>query len=330
MKKIISIFLFFLLSFSLCSCERQITPKNRVFYQYFDTVCTVYDYTGLSTADFDALCEDVEAKMKKFHQYLDIYNDYNGVVNLKSINDTSGKIKVDEELFDFLKFSKEMHTLTNGEVNIAFGSVLSIWHDYRKEGVAVPDISILEDANLHTDIENLALYDDELAVERLDEKMMLDAGAIGKGYACQMIGEYVRERYGEGFVLDFGGNLKAVGSKPSGDGWSSGVRNPNPYSQEPYVYTFEISNASAVTSGSYERFYTVGGQSYHHIIDKDTLMPKNTYTSVTVITESSALADALTTAFFNMEKEEIERTLSSLENTSAVLVYPGGFYEVID
>lgn len=330
MKKTAFIFASALMLLALASCQNQIEPKNRVFYQYFDTVCTLYDYTGLSDEEFDKMASDVEEQILKYHMYFDIYNEYEGVVNLAYINKTSGKIKVDKELFDFIEYSKQMHNLTRGEVNIAFGAVLSIWHDCREEGLAVPDISLLQNANTHTDIEKLALYENELSLERLDACLTLDAGAIGKGYACEKIGEYIREKYGEGFVLDFGGNLKAVGTKPDGSGWKSGVKNPLSNSQSLFVYTFEIKNQCAVTSGNYERFYTVDGINYHHIIDKDTLMPQNTYTSVTVIAESSALADALSTAFFNMTEEEIKSTLSNLENAKAVIVYPSGNYEIVE
>lgn len=329
MKRLLLVFCVLAILLSMVSCEKSITPKNRIFDRYFDTVSTLYDYTGLSRAEFDKMALDIEEKISKYHKYFDIYNEYEGIVNLAYINKTVGKIKIDKELFDFLKFSKEIHSLTGGEVNVAFGAVLSIWHSYREAGEQVPDIALLEEANLHTDINSLALYEDELAVERLDERLLIDAGAIGKGYACEVIGEYVREKYGEGFVLDFGGNLKAIGSKPNGDAWKSGVKNPIAHSSQSHVYTFELKNQSVATSGNYERFYQVDGLRYHHIIDKDTLMPKNEYASVTVISDSGAYADALSTAFFNMSKEEIENSLKAFKNTSVVLVYPDGKSEIL-
>ena len=154
---------------------------------------------------------------------------------------------------------------------------------------------------------------------------------MAKGYACEKIGEYVREEYGEGFVLDFGGNLKCVGSKPGGDGWTSGIRNPNQFATNPYVHTFKIKNQAAVTSGSYERFYVVDGVRYHHLIDKDTLFPQNTYVSVTIICSSSAMADALSTAFFNMEVSEISEIVSQIDDElSVVILFEDGTKQIIE
>ena len=331
MKKTVSIILTLFLLLCFVSCEENISPKSREFYYYFDTMSTVYDYTGMSEERFSALCSDVEDKMLIYHKYFDIYNEYTGVVNLATINKTEGKIQVDRELFDFLKHAKEMYNLTRGEVNVAFGSVLSIWHDYREQGKSVPAYAELSAANLHTDIEKLALYEDTLSVERLDTGLLLDAGALAKGYACEKIGEYVREKYGEGIVLDFGGNLKCVGAKPNGSGWKSGVRNPDPFAVDPYVHTFEIKNASAVTSGVYERYYVVDGVSYHHIIDKDTLFPKNDYLSVSIICPSAAMADALSTAFFNMESSEISEVLSGInEKITVIIIHKNGEKEIIE
>lgn len=324
MKKTIGLILILVILTSFVSCGKKSDPKSRVFYGYFDTVCTVYDYTGGTERQFASFCEDVEGRIKEYHELLDIYNTYAGVVNLASVNSADCAVSVDERLFDFLAYAKQMHALTDGEINIAFGSVLSVWHKYREEGTGIPSNLELSIANEHTDIENIILDYENKTVKRADKQLKIDAGALGKGYACEMIGEYIREKYGEGYVLDFGGNLKTVGSKPDGTGWKTGIKNPNEFSSEPFSYVFEIKNESVVTSGINERFYTVSGVRYHHIIDKDTLMPKNDYASVTVRAESAALCDALSTALFNMEKQEIETLLSKISGVKVILIYPDG------
>ena len=328
LKKIISIVLLLAVIFSFTACEERITPKSRTFFGYFDTFITVYDYTGGSQRDFDAMCSEIEEKIEKYHKLFDIYNRYEGVVNLAQINESEGKLKVDTELFDFLTFALEIHGLTGGEVNIAFGSVLEIWHRYRKEGREVPSEEILNEANLHTDLKSLSLNNEEMTVERLDAQMKLDAGAVGKGYALEAVGEYIRENYGEGYVLDFGGNLKSIGTKKNGEGWTTGIKNPD-VSSDSYAYTTVLSDECISTSGNYERFYTVGGVRYHHIIDKDSLFPENYYASVSVICKSGALSDALSTAFFNMTKEQILKVKSTLSNIEIIVVYENGKVEKI-
>ena len=129
------------------------------------------------------------------------------------------------------------------------------------------------------------------------------------------------------YVLDLGGNLRVVGTKPDGTSWHTGILNPDIYSDEPYIYYLDVSDTSVVTSGNYQRFYMVGDKTYHHIINKDTLFPAEYFASVTVITENSALADALSTALFNMSKDEGVRLLDTLDGVSVVWVYSDGRIE---
>jgi len=290
-------------------------PKSRVLYgefydgeqiSYFNTPCIVYDYSGMSDEEFSELCDDIEGLTRKYHRLFDIYHTYPDTVNIKSINDGAGEeIEVSSELYEFLVFCKKMHSLTEGEMNIALGAVLSLWHDCRETAevgsAALPDEGELSEAMRHTDIEKLLLLDNN-RVRLADEKMRLDVGAVGKGYAVNKIAEELLGRGISGVVLDFGGNLRAIGKKPSGDGWSTGITHPRV--QGSYITKFEISDTSVVTSGDYERYFTVGDKRYHHIIDKDTGMPARAFSSVTVVTQDSGVADALSTALFCMDSAD--------------------------
>ena len=130
---------------------------------------------------------------------------------------------------------------------------------------------------------------------------------------------------GGGYVLDIGGNLRVVGTKKDGSGWVSGIRNPDTYAQNPYIYTLTLKeNDALVTSGSYERYYTVDGVRYHHIINGETLMPENYYLSVSVKSTSSALSDALSTAIFNMPYDEAVAFIEGVSGIFVILVLPNG------
>jgi len=305
--------------------------KNRVFYDYFDTVCVVYDYTGGTYAKFNELCELIEGELATCHKLFDIYNDYDGVVNLKAINDNAGgaPLAVDKRIIELLEFSHEMYTLTRGHTNVAMGAVLSLWHDLRTEGVRIPTEAELSSRGEHTDISDMVIDRTAGTVALLDPEMSLDVGAVAKGFTAERIAKMLKERGISGYALDFGGNLRTVGEKPNGDGWVSGITNPTPNAKEPYVRTVTVKDGALVTSGTYQRFYTVGGVSYHHIINKDTLMPKFTYLSVTVQTKSSAIADALSTAIFNMEIDEAEQFVSTLSDTEVTLVMADGSVRVL-
>ncbi len=329
LKRIILVVCTLSVLFSVFSCEAaapKTETKSRTFYEYFDTVGTFSDWSGMETADFNTLADRVEAELSDYHKLYDIYNEYSGMNNLATVNKNAGKgkIKVDKKIIDLLLFSKEVYEITDGYTNIAMGSVLGIWHEKRKLGKEIPTAEELAEADKHTDIEKLIIDEENLTVELLDEKMSLDVGAVAKGYAVEKIAQMLIGEGRSGLVLDVGGNIRTVGAKPSGEGWKSAVENPDLFSENRYVYYLTVKNEALVTSGDYKRFYIVDGKRYHHIIDKDTLFPSENYASVTVNTESSALADALSTAFFSMEYEKIEKTVNSLGNVFVIIVRHNG------
>lgn len=313
-------------------CDKQGNKNNKnqknskVFYEFFDTVSEISDYSGKGNESFDSAVRMAESLLDYYHRAFDIYHEYDGMNNLATVNRKAGiePVKVDGAILDFLEYSREIYTLTDGNVNIAMGSVLSIWHNYREVGTQIPPMDILTEANLHTDITKMIIDRENSTVYLADSKMSLDVGAIAKGYACQKIAEQLEAAGYSSYVLDLGGNLKAIGTKPDGSTWRTAVKNPDILSNEPYIYYFDIADTSVVTSGDYQRYYTVGGVRYHHIINKDTLMPANYFSSVTIITKNSGLADSLSTALFNMDYESGLALASSLDGVGVVWVTKDG------
>ena len=330
MKKVTILLLVAALAITVCGalvgCDetdpKPIKAQNRVYYEYFDTVCVIYNYSGDSS--FDQRCDEIESILATYHELLDLYHEYDGVTNLALLNRTAGQgaVSVSRELCDFLVYAKRVCELTGGEVNAAMGSVLSLWHNYRAAGVAIPTDAELAEAAKHTDFGDVIVDTAALTVTITDKDLSLDAGALAKGYVAARLREYLEGVGASSYVLDLGGNLCAVGTKPDGNGWTTGVKAPDGFSG--YVYKFVLSDASAVTSGSYERYYVVDGSVYHHIIDKDTLKPAKGFTSVTIVTPEDDLADALSTALFCMSYEQGCALLSSLDGASAVWVTESG------
>ncbi len=314
-------------SLLLSSCgEKEPQVNSRVFYEYFDTFGTVYDYSGADYDEFSRHADEIEALLAEYHRLYDIYNEYEGINNIATLNKNAGKgaVKLDGKILDLLEFSKDMYKKTSGEVNIAFGAVLSLWHVARSEGKKLPERERLEAAAEHCDIDKLVIDRAVGTAEILDSEMSLDVGAVAKGYATEKIAEFIKEKGLSSYALDMGGNLRTVGTKPSGDGWQSAVRNPDMTSENPYIAYVELKDSAFVTSGVYERYYVVEGKSYHHIIDKETLFPEYNYLSVSVIAPSSAVADALSTALFNMTEGEVLTLLATLPDVGAIFVLPSG------
>jgi 5,10-methenyltetrahydrofolate synthetase len=231
---------------------------------------------------------------------------------------------------------------TGGAVNIAMGSVLSIWHDCRELGMddpasaKLPSMERLQEAALHTDIRGLIIDEEACTVTLTDPAMRLDVGAIAKGYAVEAVARSLEEKGIRGYVINVGGNVRTVGTKPEGEPWLVGIENPAEDSQEPYLAYLNLVDRSLVTSGSYQRYYVVNGERYHHIIDPETLMPAQGYLSVSVVCESSADGDALSTALFCMSPEEGMALIESLPGIEAMWVtsdgvrkYSSGFFEYV-
>ncbi len=305
------------------------------FLILFNTITRIVAYAN-SKEEFSEYSQLIYDELKVYHELYDIYNDYEGINNIKTINDHAGikPIQVDQKIIDMLLFSKEQYILTKGRVNIAFGAVLKIWHKYRTEGVEdfenakLPPMERLLEANQHTDIDKIIINEAESTVFLSDPDMSLDVGAIAKGYAAQRVAEKVREAGLRSGVISVGGNVCTIGRKPDGNKpWNVGVQNPNKEEGSANLMTLNLTDLSLVTSGNYERYYTVNGERYHHIIDTATLMPSEYFTSVTIICQDSGLADALSTAVFNMPFEEGEALINSMEGAEAVWIMHDGSFK---
>jgi thiamine biosynthesis lipoprotein len=318
---------------ALSFCRKQPKKYTSHSFDYFDTVTSVTGYAR-SEEEFNAVCADIFAMLAEYHRLYTVYERYEGMENLCTVNElTNGShrtVQVDERIIDLLLYAKEMHEKTRGNVNIAMGSVLSVWHEYREKGLddpknaALPPMDTLEQAALHTDIDLVEIDRENGTVTLPDPAMRLDVGAIAKGYAVEMIAQALEANGTGSYLLNVGGNVRTVGSKPDGSPWLIGIENPDEYADDPYAEYISLAGESVVTSGSYQRYYFVDGKNYHHIIDPETLMPAEGYLSVSVICKSSAEGDALSTALFCMSLEEGLALIDSTEGAEAMWILSDG------
>ena len=318
---------------SLYSCSSGEQKYSDYTFDYFDTYTEVSGYAK-SNEDFKKVFSEVLAQLEEYHKLFTIYDRYEGINNLLTVNELHNgehkAVKVDKKIIDMLLFSKEMYEKTDGNVNVAMGSVLSIWHTYREAGIkdkskaALPNTEELQEAASHTDINDLIIDKEASTVFLSDPKMKLDVGAIAKGYAAEQIAKYLISQGITGYVLNIGGNVRAIGAHADGEPWLTGIENPSGDENAPYYNILELKGLSLVTSGSYQRFYTVNDKDYHHIISKDTLFPAEGYTSVSIVCESSAIADALSTALFCMSLNDGQALIDNLDQTEAMWVKSNG------
>ena len=196
---------------------------STVFYDVFDTVTQVIAYCD-SEEEFSRQMDALHADLLEYHRLYDIYNDYDGVVNVKTINDNAGvaPVQVDDKILGMLELDRQKYATTNGKLNIAMGSVLRIWHDYREAAEAntneadnkLPEQEALDAAAQHCDISNLVIDENAKTVYLSDPEMSLDVGSVGKGYAVEMVAQAAEARGLKSTLISVGGNLRAIGTTP--------------------------------------------------------------------------------------------------------------------
>ena len=335
MKKLISILLILVLSAVCCSCGIPLNNQrfSRSFADLFDTVSSITAY-DTSESDFEKHYELLYSRLEEYHRLYDIYDEYDGINNLKTLNDKAAQapIRVDERITDLLEYGKEVYTLSGGKTNICFGAVTSLWHDAQKTK-QLPDEEKLREAAEHCDIDSLIIDRENSTVFFADKKLKLDVGAIAKGYAAREICEYAKESLWDSAMLSLGGNICTYGFK-NNDGksqWNVQIENPQQASEEG-IAIVQINDMSVVTSGDYQRYFELDGKRYCHIINPDTLYPSEYMASVSVICANSALADALSTTLFNMSIDEGKALIEKTDGADAVwvdkeynTVYSSGF-----
>lgn len=318
--------LYFVLA-PLLGAQTQLSRYKASFFDVFDTYSEIIIYSA-DEASAQAELDRAHAELTAYHQLFDIYNDYEGLNNLKTVNDNAGvaPVKVDERILALVAFAKDMYARTDGRMNIALGSVLAIWHAHRTAGIddpanaTLPDMAELTAAAQHTDIASVVVDEAAGTLYLSDPEARLDVGAVAKGYAVERVAQDMIARGVSSAILSIGGNVRTIGTRGDGSSWRVNVQNPDLQATVQSIATLDLQDLSLVTSGSYQRYYTVDGKQYHHIIDPDTLMPAAFTWAVSVVTQDSGLADALSTALYTLSIEDGKALLENFPGVEALWV----------
>lgn len=327
MKKLILIF-FSLIVLSACSQKKE--KYSKTFYETFDTQILYTEYAN-NQKDFDKNFKLVKDEFTRLHKLYDNFREYKNVNNIYTINKNSGKkaVKVDKDLFNLIKFSLENYEKSLEKTNFAMGKVLKIWYDTKQKNsgldenkTKIPSNSELVEANKKTDIKSIVLDEKNMTVFIKKEGMLLDFGAIAKGYATQLIADKLEKRGVKNASINAGGNVRTIGTPGDGrETWAIALQNPDLDNKEFLDILYINGSNSIVTSGNYQRFFMHKGKKYHHIINPKTLWPDNKYVSITVVTKDSGLADMLSTAFFLSSKEEANNILKNYKDIDIAVLW---------
>lgn len=261
--------------------------------------------------------EDAQNLLLQSEQLLHLYknrfsaNDADS--ELMEINLQAGKkaVQVHPELFELIELGKKHSIAANSHLNIAIGPLVQTWR------IGFSDAKLPSEEEIQrllkiTYPEEIVLNDSNREVYLSKEGMRIDLGALAKGYIADKLKEFLIEQGVQSGIIDLGGNILTIGENPTFHRpWRIGIQNPA-LDRGEHVAVIEVSDASVVTSGIYERQLVVDGKTYHHIFDRTTGYPMETeLASITIVAKKSVDCEIWTTRLFGQNPydiiEEIEQ-----------------------
>ena len=318
MNKLRFLCLFLLCSIMLCGCKtKNAEPISRTAI-YFDTVISIKIYDSQDEAILDRcfnFCKEFEDRISRTIETSEI----------SQINNAKGNpVTVSDNTIELLEQGIYYSRLTDGAFDITIAPLSELW-DFKNNPGMLPDEADIKEALSHVSYEMITIDGNTVTLE--DPYMAIDLGGIAKGYMADQLKSYLESEGIKSALIDLGGNILAVGSKPDGSQYTIGIKKP--FDDSKMISTESISDLSVVTSGNYERYFEVDNTIYHHILDTKTGYPcDNGLYSVTIFSKNSVDGDALSTSCFALGLEKGEELINSLEGVDALFVTSD--YEIID
>lgn len=254
------------------------------------------------------MCEEYEAKFSRTLEDSEIAR----------INAAGGApVEVSEDTVELIRKGIYYCDMSDGAFDITIGSVTSLW-DFKAEDPSPPAPAALAEAVRHVNYRKILINGHN--VRLLDPDARLDLGAIAKGYIADRIKEYLSEEGVRHALINLGGNVLAIGDKLDGTPFNIGVQKPFQDGGD-YITSIRVNNKSVVTSGTYQRYFEKGDTLYHHILNASSGNPcNNGLNSVTIITDSSLTADALSTTCFLLGPDAGMKLVNQLDNVDAIFI----------
>ncbi len=290
-RRLISFFLILTIFSTLSGCsskKEDDTFITRTSYM-LNTIVTINIYDSTDESLLDGCLEIC----RKYEELLSRTIETSEIARLNR-----GEItEVSEDTAELIEKGLFYGELTDGALDISIEPVSSLW-DFSSgnEHPVLPDSALLEAALKKVDYQKVRIQD--CNVSFMEDGMGIELGAIAKGYIADKIKAYLTEQGVKSATINLGGNMLCVGAKPSGTPFRIGIQKPfADHSQ--VVAIVDIDDLSVVSSGIYERYITVDGKQYHHILNPATGYPyDNGLVSVTIISPKSVDGDALSTSCF--------------------------------
>jgi len=281
------------------------------------TTVTVTTYGKVPNGVVDQVFERVAEIERRMSTSEEDYSD----TELLRVNAAAGvdAVVVSPDTFSVVEQGLAFSRMSDGAFDVTVGPLVKLW-GIGTDHAAIPDPEDLARALDLVDYHDVQMNPDDTSIKLAREGMALDVGGIAKGYAADEAARILTEAGVSTALLDFGGNILTVGSKPDGSPFRIGIQVPDATRGE-YLGIATVSDKAVVTSGTYERYFEVDGVRYHHILDTTTGYPVNNgLDSVTIITPESIRADALSTVVFALGLDEGRTFVESLDAVEAIFV----------
>ena len=296
----------------LCACSGKSTPVS-VSGMYYDTLVNIDIYGSGSEAtaisdECRKMCAHYEQLFDKNIPGSDIYN----------INHSNGQsVRVDHDTALMLTEALSYARSTDGLFDPTIEPLSSLW-DFHEENIYIPSddeigslLALVDYRNISVDISN----DTVTAAKGTS----IDPGAAGKGFIADRIGDYLLTCPITGAVINMGGDIRVIGTKPDRSAFHIGINDP--FNEGSISSSLDITDMAVATSGIYERCFTENGRTYHHILDPSTGYPADTdIESVTVICKKAVDADCLCTVSILYGSQKAVDLIEKTKDTEAVII----------
>lgn len=276
-----------------CGGEQKVSSQSSQVFA-MDTVMLLTVYGDQAQQGLDQAEQTIQ-KLEKLWSATDENSE------IWALNHSGGNwVELSEDTREILSRGLELCALTDGALDLTAYSAVQAW-GFPTGAYRVPDETELEQLVGTIDYTQVELDDNQA---RLPEDMSLDLGAVAKGRLGEVLSQDLKELGVTSALLELGGNIQTVGTKPDGSRWRVGIQDPN--SQEGgYLAIVEVADQAVVTSGDYQRYFEQDGQTYCHIMDPATAAPADSgVDSVSIVGSDGTVCDALSTALFVMGEEK--------------------------
>jgi len=293
-------------------------PGEQVFSYHYLAMDTSIDLRlqAQSRQEAEAARDELFAEIKRLEK---LFSRTLSGSDISMINKMAGKeaVEVSPETLELIYMALDFALLSEGAFDPTIAPLLDLW-GFLGSQYRLPGSQEIE-AALHLADYRLLQLDRENRIVFLPQNgMALDLGGIAKGYIVDRGLKLLSEAGIDHALLNAGGDIGILGSRPDGTPWRIGVRHPR--REDQYIAVLPLSGGAVVTSGDYERVFEEGGRRYHHILDPETGQPAHSLASVTIIAPTAVKADALSTAVFVMGAERGLALVERLPDIEAILV----------